>query len=129
MAEVVTSDATSKWVDVIVQIIRATQEGELRWEAKPSSASSPPLPGEDATPSVYEATYKGRRIRLYQTTLPRRGYYNTPYRRAVILELFDPGGVVPWQFPDLSILRDLYDAVAFRIAGVQEFVKDVLQES
>ena len=98
--------ANDKLIDVIVSLIKGTQEGRIAWVVV------------ELTPKmVYETEYKGRRLRLYKWP------GSSPY-----LDIIDENGTPLWTFPGVSGLDDLLSSVRYQIADVKSFVDDIIRD-
>lgn len=114
-------------VDAIVRLTGLTQAGELTWEMAPVPSAS-----GDARGPVFYADTHGRRLRLVKRrAVEMRGLFNLglgdptatpPYELSFVTATDD----VLWTFPDLDAIADLYAAVQFQVAGVSDFLKDLL---
>ena len=116
------STEQEKVINAIVRLIRGTQEGSITWSVK-KQATAPSLdPNESAEPEVvYEAEYKGRRLRLYEV-------YRRFEGRHYILKFVDDDGTTLWTFPEVSGLDDLLSSVRYQIADVKKFLDDLIGE-
>lgn len=133
-----------KWVDAVTKLIQLTQEGKLRWEAKPPSDPLKVKP-DDKIEAVFVARHKGKALRLYRR-LHKEVYRSTPletilpnvygrrspgeeyWTSTIVLEFFDPvEGISLWSFPRVNVLDDLVSTVRYQVAGVKDFLNDLLE--
>jgi hypothetical protein len=111
-----------KVINAIVKLIRGTQEGSITWSVKKQTTAPSLDPNEYVEPDiVYEADYKGRRLRLYEV-------YQRYEGRHYILKFVDDGGTTLWTFPEVSGLDDLLSSVRYQIADVKKFLDDLIGE-
>jgi hypothetical protein len=116
------STEQEKVINAIVRLIRGTQEGSITWSVKKQTTAPSLDPNESAEPEVvYEAEYKGRRLRLYEV-------YRRFDGRHYILKFVDDDGTTLWTFPEISGLDDLLSSVRYQIADVKKFLDDLIGE-
>jgi len=125
-----------KLVELVAKLIELTQESSLNWKVVQANKDSEP--GFTKTiGAVFEAFYKEKHLRIY-----KREYDNTEenhmfnmfmhqpsYSIAIELEIVDNQGNPIWSFPRVTGIVDLYKAIAYRVAGVDEFLKEILNEN
>jgi hypothetical protein len=141
----------NKWIDAVAKLLQLTQDRKLKWEPH-----SPPTylnlqPDRHRVEVAYETRFNDKAIRLYQVTYkverPRAdpyslttslslsqfgGYFGQsepdyPYwAKKTVLELLDESGFGAWTFPQSDVLNDLFDAVTYQVAGVKEFLDEIL---
>lgn len=135
-----------RFITLVAKLLGLTQDGGIKWEAKkprPSLTNDP----ERAVDLVYTTYIQGKHLGLYQVKhkfeAPAPGslaaamgdysaytrIFGTPppkWKWDTILELIDDSGNCLWTFPSVSGLNDLFSAVQYQVAGVSEFLNDVL---
>jgi hypothetical protein len=128
-----------KWVDAVARMIELTQQGKLRWAAKPKAKTS--SDDDDRTTAVFETEYKGKSLRLYKVRvnsgglglfgLVALGQSNEPpkWRNKVVLEFVNTEGLALWTFPEVNALADLLATVQYQAAGVRDFLTEIFEES
>lgn len=122
----------NKWLDAITRMIVLTQQGKLRWTTEPWV---PKPPTEDVTSPVFYADFKNRIMRLYKTQVSRDRVMSgmfpemPAWRERIILEFVTSEGASLWEFPEVSPLSDLFDAVQYQAAGVSEFLDEIFVEA
>ncbi|MEK6299240.1 MAG: hypothetical protein AABO41_00835 [Acidobacteriota bacterium] len=130
-----------KLIEVIVKLIRETQEGKIRWDIKEPPASLK-LDVDAAVDLAYETEYKGKRLRLYKENyVVERGLIQRdpildnllgtkyPHWAAnIMLEITDEKGKTLWTFPDVNGLDDLLDSVEYQAAGVSDFLDEIVSD-
>ena len=125
--------SSDKWVDAVAKMLELTQRGKLKWTSALWSPNNvlPSLSGGRET--VFYATYKGKRLRLRElnfnsvASIAVGAKISSP-TSSVILEFVDSNGAGIWQFPPVKPLRDLLHAVQYQVAGVNEFLDEILGE-
>ena len=121
------TETKSKWVDGVAKLTTLTQEGKLKWSVGSANA------GVTATANApFYAEHKQRRIRI----LKRRGRLGMMGVTVAIgipdeyvaLELVNNADNLIWTFPEVAGLEDLYRAVQYQVAGVDEILNDFLAD-
>ena len=136
------SKKKGRWVDAISSLIELTQDGKVLWRVN-ANAKTPY--DNERTSSVFETTYVDKALRLYQIKLPtnmvggRAGLLDTIYKMQgveppkwiskIILEFIDHEGHALWTFPDIDALSDLLTSVQFQVAGVKDFLDNIISEA
>ena len=135
------SEKQNKWVEAITKLIKQTQEGRIKWLPGKHDKES----GRDdlRIESVFITNYKNKTLRLYKysykvevpglfdnianvySNMTRKYPYWTS---SIALEFISDDGKSLWTFPDTNALNDLLGAVRYQVAGVDEFLDDILQE-
>lgn len=129
----------NKWIEAVAKLLQLTQNRELIWQSRD------PPPDLDARPEnrrievVYETQYKERILRLYELRFKVEAPH--PFIRVVsvfdqreypfwtkktILELLDQNSLTAWKFPDMDVIDHLLAAVQYQVAGVTEFLDEIL---
>jgi hypothetical protein len=125
----------SKLDQAVFQILRMTHEGQLVWrhEAVPGAW----LQGtDDAYPIYFEAEYRDRKLALFQ----RRRRTNPIFKRvaevaggaveewnqSTHLALLGNNDEILYEFPSSRPLHDLFDAVRYKEARVDEFLDELI---
>ena len=134
----------NKWIDAVGKLLQLTQGRRLEWEPRNPPAYFNLERERKRVEVVYEAEYKEKRLRLYQVSykvdkpksldvLKELGAYlghtetQYPYwTKKTVLELLDLSGFGAWTFPETEVLGDLFTAVQYQVAGVREFLDEIL---
>jgi hypothetical protein len=95
-----------KLIDVIVRLIKGTQEGRIPWTVEKTSNTV-----------RYTAVYKGRWLRLYQDE------YDYPN-----LQIIDDSGTTLWTFPQVSGMNDLWSSVRYQTADVKSLLDEIIND-
>jgi hypothetical protein len=120
----------NKWLDAITRMIVLTQQGKLRWTLE----SLVPRP-EDVTSPVFYTDFKNKIMRLYKTQVNSARVVSglfpevPAWRERIILEFVTNEGASLWEFPEVSPLSDLFNAVQYQAAGVTEFLDEIFAEA
>jgi hypothetical protein len=122
-------------VKLVAKLLELTQESKLSWKIVRNDYTKEPG-GTKIIGGIFESKYKEKVLRIF-----KREYDNTEenqlfnlymaqpsYSIVVELGFADSEGNIIWQFPRVSGIVDLYKAVAFKVAGVESFLKDILTE-
>lgn len=129
------STEKNKWIDAVAKLIKLTQEGKLNWavDEPPASFSKRPNSRVDV---VFQTTYGDKRLRLYERRYQEdtidfdefemRPVQKVEWRKDVILEFTDDAGNSLWAFPFIEALNDLVAAVQYQVAGVKDFLAELL---
>ena len=134
------TEKQSKFVEAVARLIKLTQDGELMWESSKPSAELERDGIKDE--SVFISRYKDRILRLYKYSyrVDEPGLFDIstsffpikvkyPYwASSVTLEFIDDNGFSLWKFPFTNALNDLFQAVQYQFAGVDEFLDKLLNE-
>jgi hypothetical protein len=137
----------NKWIDAAAKVLELTQEHELEWIPQDPPAYLNLERDQKRVEVVYEARFKERRLRLYQlsyrverprfdpTSLtakissvfePSSEPHYPFWTKKTVLELLDQSGFGAWAFPETSVLDDLLSAVRYQVAGVKDFLDEIL---
>jgi len=138
---------SNKWIDVIAKLIKITQEGRLRWRVATDDFS---VVSRNEKEAAFITQYKENILRIsrlnYKVEDPGSGPLSAftsgaslassvwvqrkyPYwTSSIILEFVDSKGQSLWRFPDTNALNDLYSSVQYQVAGVSEFLDDILRD-
>jgi hypothetical protein len=133
----------NKWIDAAGKLLQLTQAGKLKWEPRDAPAYLNLEPDRKRVEVVYEAKYNNRKLRLYRLSYkvekPRSSlsafkdlalYVNPPeypyWTTKTVLELLDQSGFGAWTFPETEVLDDLAAAIRYQVAGVKEFLDEIL---
>jgi hypothetical protein len=143
------TDERDKWVDAVVKLLRLTQEGKLHWDYEMIGQQLIEENDEYISSPIFTTTYNGRHLQLYKERFkrPRRqsisetfnsvtlgAFGGEPATRPmvwdtrIILEFVNEKGARLWAFPNISALDDLLSSVQYQVAGVKEFLDDLLSE-
>ena len=128
----------NKWVEAVSKLIQLTQQGQLDWNVVRSGESM--IPNEEGVRLAFVTVYQERLLRIYSKTvegssLPVQmlsvsstGVDVRPQEiDRVVLEIIDDEGNSLWQFPYTDALDDLYKAVRYQAAEVDELLDDLLE--
>ncbi len=130
------SEQQNKWVEAIIQLIKYTQDGRLKWLTGELDWDT----GHDdkKIEAVFVSVYKGKGLRLYKYSykVEEPNLLNVslfdkkqkfPYWASTIkLEFIDKEGKTLWTFPNNNALKDLLEAVRYQVAGVDDFLDEIL---
>lgn len=124
-----------KLVTLIAKLIELTQESSLEWKVVPASKSSE-TGYTKVIGAVFEASYMGKTLRIYKKkndNTEENHMFNMflaqpSYSIAIELEFVDKHGNSIWSFPRITGIVDLYKAITYKAAGVDEFINDLLNE-
>lgn len=138
---------SKKWVEVIAKLIQLTQAGTLKWQIAPDEFS---FTDQHGTSAIFISRYKNKILRIsriryeVQDPGPSLGLFSTAGKTAyesvfgvkkypywtskVDLEFVDSKGQHLWSFPNTDALEDLYTSVQYQVAGVSEFLDDILKD-
>ncbi|MFO1431347.1 MAG: hypothetical protein U1F76_14595 [Candidatus Competibacteraceae bacterium] len=118
----------SKVKRLILELTRATVEGKLDWEIKPSpdilSAGT-----NDVIPTYYETTFKGQTIGLFQRRYltPSVEYNGFLWNESTVLVFLDSTRKVIWEYSEFqSALYNLFQVVRDSCADVEEILDKLL---
>lgn len=118
-------DKPDKWVQLVADLIERTQENRIKWSSY--------VPTQNTNVKVvYRTTHKDKGLRLYKVephmstgTAPSAGVFG--FRERVVLEIIDSQQDPVWKVPDNPAVNDLLEAVRYQVAGVDEFLSDLLK--
>ncbi len=138
MGEVNVANEQNKWIDAIAKMIKLTQDGKLVWQVEKSTISAKKHP-DDQIEIVYSTSYKGKNLRLYERTYKRylppsgiqvflSGKSEFDWVSDVVLEFVSDTESPLWTFPKATALNDLLLSVQYQVAGVKDFLDDILRE-
>ncbi len=119
--------ADEKYRLVIIKLIQETQKGKMNWAAH--SIKNIMLPTEgDVIDNVYVAKYLDKKMRIFRYSYKSYSEdFDTFYiTSSVKLQLLGLNDIPDWEFPYDNTLDDLYDTVRFKVAGVKNFIDEVL---
>jgi len=132
------STEKNRWVEAVTKLIKLTQEGELKWtvEEPPASFSKRPDAGVEV---VFLSTHGDKRLRLYEKRFQEESIHFdqdewlpvqvVEWKKMIVLEFVDEIGNSLWAFPAVNALNDLVSAVQYQVAGVRDFLADLLAAS
>jgi hypothetical protein len=116
--------------DFVAKLNRLTQEGRLRWTL--ARAPSSLTQGSDSSiPAFFQCELRGKTVGIYEERFQDWSVEAEVFfwRTRLVLALFDYAGNQVWEFPDgLSGLGDLWNAVRYRSADVDEYLDAVLAD-
>lgn len=139
-----------KVLESITKLITLTQENKIKWTAW-SSEEEKIIKDEDsfAIGTSYRSEYKGKYLRMYQLKYkvkqPPSGYSvfsglatiglgdehskGYPYwDTSYVLEFVTSAGDSLWGFPYSDSLKDLFSSIQYQVAGVNNFLNDILND-
>jgi len=120
------STERNKWIDAVGKLITLTQERKLGWRSYSSEGYSALSGRVDV---VYQADYNGKTLRLYESkSRPPRGMFpeSGEWESEAVLDLVDSTGLSIWTFPHTEATEHLLAAVKYQVAGVGEFIEELL---
>jgi len=129
------STERNKWIEAVAKLIKLTQDGNLVWQAQepPFSFSKRPDAGVEV---VFVSKHGERNLRLYEKRVQEevedfddfemRPVTKLEWKKRVILEFIDENGNSLWAFPSLDALNDLASTVQYQVAGVKDFLAELL---
>ncbi|MFP4436345.1 MAG: hypothetical protein ACLFVO_03795 [Chloroflexaceae bacterium] len=150
MPQEVSAEKTgNRFVTAIAKLIDLTQKGELRWNLPEAGEQSVLVEQDDEHISqvfiahyhdkilkIYKRTYKDYRKRsvsfadsLKLSMFSGEREIETYWKSDVVLEFINPDGMTIWTFPQMRILQDLLAAVQYQVAGVEDFLDDILGDT
>lgn len=126
-----------KWIEAIAKLTKMTQDNTLKWRSGEVPEFFKNLENVKVE-TVYLTKHKDRWLRIYEKRVKEyrtgigfglvgfeRGYVWTIH---TVLDFADPSGASLWIFPEIKGLENLLNAVKFQVAGVKDFLKDLLSE-
>jgi len=129
------STQRNKWIEAVAKLIELTQDRKLVWTAQepPLSFSKRPDFGVEV---VFVCNHGERNLRLYEKYIREnveefnewemRPVTRAEWKKRVVLEFIDANGNSLWAFPSFDILNDLASAIQYRVAGVKDFLAELL---
>ena len=144
------TEERNKWIDAVIKLLELTQEGNLHWDLY--GVGIQPLFEENegvALSAIFTTSYNGKNLRLYKERYkrPKRQTISesvtaiglslaggepppTPmlWDSRIRLEFVTEEGASLWSFPDMAPLEDLLETVQYQVAGVKDFLDDLLSE-
>lgn len=138
------AEVSNRWVEAVIQLLKLTQEGKLHWDLRPVG-NQPLFEENQGFPSsaIFTTTYNEKTLQLYEERYKRpkrRGTFmdywgavplsddSMVWDTRVILEFVSEKGARLWAFPDMAPLEDLLTSVQYQVAGVKDFLDDLLSE-
>ena len=122
-----------KWIEVIAKLTKMTQENALIWRRSEVPEFFKNLENVKVE-VIYLTKYKDKILRIYEKRVKDfdYGFFGTgstfKWSPHTILDFADPNGASLWVFPEVQGLDNLFSAVRFQVAGVKDFLKDLLNE-
>jgi len=124
-----------KWIEAIAKLTKMTQDNTLKWRSGETPEFFKNLENVKIE-IVYLTEYKDRLLRIYDRRVKefRSGVSFTGFERGhvwtkyTVLDFVDPSGASLWIFPEIKGLENLLNAVKFQVAGVKDFLNDLLSE-
>lgn len=132
----------NRFITAIAKLIDLTQKGELRWNLPEAGEQADKHISQifiahyhDKILKIYKRTYKDYRKRsvsfadsLKLSMFSGERGIETYWESDVVLEFINPDGMTIWTFPQMRILQDLLAAVQYQVAGVEDFLDDILRD-
>ena len=124
-----------KLVELVAKLIELTQESTLSWKVVDANEGSD-LGFTKIIGAVFETTYGGKILRAYkrqydnseEKNMYNMYAYQPTYSIAIELEFVDNKGNSIWCFPRITGIIDLYKAISYKAAGVDDFIIDILND-
>lgn len=120
---------SSQALQTILKLNDKTKENEIKWTSWTFTIDS--LTGlEKLIGNAYFTKVNDKRLRCYQ--YESRHYYDeeqfdwVPHYR---LEFVDGNGKMEWQFPEESVIADLYESIQFKVSGASDFFTSFLEDA
>jgi len=113
-------DRQAKWVHVVAQLNKLTQEGVLKWE--PISPSILKDPNYRIGDPAFKTIYKNKVLVAFSREWDE-GYGEAEPGLAFLNE----EDKVIWKFPEVSGTRDLLESIRFQVADVEGFLDELLK--
>jgi hypothetical protein len=106
-----------KWILLVTKLNQLTQQGGLKWELE----SAPPQKVSFFSTTSYICRHDDKGFRLTRLESPLS---NSPdqYR----LYIVDAQRKSIWDVPVVPGLKDLYEAVRYKTAGVDDFINSIV---
>ena len=129
------STEKNKWIDAVAKLLKLTQNGDLVWSLQepPANFTKRPNSWVDV---VFVAKYGDKLLRLYEKRyqedvidfdeFPMRQVMTTEWKKTVVLEFIDGNGNSLWVFPYVQVISDLASSVQYQVAGVKDFLAELL---
>lgn len=125
----------NKWIDAVAKLLKLTQDGELTWSVQEPPASFTKRPNSSVD-VVFVAKHGDKLLRLYEKRFQEdvvdfdqfqlRQVMTTEWKKTVVLEFIDGNGNTLWVFPYVQALQDLASSVQYQVAGVKDFLAELL---
>lgn len=126
-----------KWIEAIAKLTKMTQDNTLKWR----SCEVPDFLKNLENVKVeimYQTKHKDKWLRIYEKRVkelsPGTGFAFVGFEKKyvwvtyTVLDFTEPSGASLWTFPEIKGLGNLLNAVRFQVAGVKDFLKDLLIE-
>ena len=129
------SNERNKWIDAVAKLIKLTQDGQLVWAAQepPFTFSKRP---NFSVEVVFACKYGEKNLRLYEKRIQGevdefdefeiRPVTKVEWTKVTVLEFVDERGNSLWAFPKIEALNDLFSTVQYQVAGVRDFLAELL---
>jgi len=119
---------TRKWVAVVAKLTRLTQEGQLVWTRR----KSPSTLGSESQARIsefYGTNFQGKNIGIFLKTEKHYSEEELPYNYSrPALALFSDAWECEWECPDVAGTSELYDAVRYEVAGVDQWLNTFMND-
>jgi len=129
------STEKNKWIDAVAKLLKLTQDGDLSWSVQEPPVSFTKRPNSRVD-VVFVAKYGDKLLRLYEKRFQEdvidfdefqlRQVMTTEWKKTVVLEFIDGNGNSLWVFPYVQALNDLVSSVQYQVAGVKDFLAELL---
>jgi len=137
---------SNKWIEAVARLIKLTNEGKIQWHTAKGKYSTVGIENADA---AFIAQYKKKTLRIYRFLFKAEAppnllsasagvsiwdsYFSEkkyPYwEHRFILEFVNDEGQSLWKFPDMKpLMNDLYSSIQYMVAGVSDFLEDILKD-
>lgn len=123
----------NRFDQAVFKVLQLTHTGQLTWEHQPVP---PAWPERDNVPLFFKARYEGRTLGLFQRSIRLPESIKQLYRLSggtpdtlistAVLALLAENDEVLYEFPASKQVRDLFDVVRYRAAGVEDFLDRLL---
>jgi len=135
------NDKQNKLVESVTKIIKLTQEGNLKWST--SKIEKVETRDDIRIDTVFICKFKNKILRLFKSSFKviKPGPFDFftekffscarkyPYwESSITLEFIDDAGITIWTFPNINALNDLFKAVQYQVAGIDEFLNEILKD-
>lgn len=129
------AELKDKLVEAVAKLIKLTQENEIKWTVLQTPEILKGNP-DDFVENVFVTTFNQRKLRLYERVysvdiIPIVSVFaneKTSWRSETSLEIVDSDYNSIWAFPKVTPLSDLLVSVRYQVAGVDDFIEDLLNQ-
>jgi hypothetical protein len=142
------SEERNKWIDAVAKMIKLTQDGKIEWRQYSSTADLKE-DASDVIEAAFISDYGGKKLRIHRRVFrdsrptpkiigrgsPTSIFFSESvpemesYRASEVrLEFISPNGNALWTYPNVNGLSDLLSAVQYQVAGVKDFLDEILKD-